>query len=167
MDDLSRPTAQATPPSVPRASSAWPVARPGGRELCSTEQAARAQRWPVRAGGIAMVCLALVAASCKSSGDPVLDEQATKGKQVALDKGCFNCHSPNGNKSEGPTWKGLYGKTETLTNGQTVTVDDAFITSSIKTPDAQKAAGYNSTMPTIPLSDDQIAAVIAYLKALK
>lgn len=129
--------------------------------------------WIVAAvvGGIAVIALiAILEVRAGSSSDPVLDAQATKGKQIALDKGCVSCHSPTGAKSEGPTWQGLYGSTVTLADGTTVKADDAYIKRSIQDPKAQIVQGFQSGpmgMPTVPLTDDEIAAVTAYIKALQ
>lgn len=97
---------------------------------------------------------------------PVLDAQAAQGQQVAKDKGCISCHTSDGGRSEGPTWKGLYGKTVTLTDGTKVTADDAYLTRAVRQPDAQIVEGYKPGMPATPVTDDELAALIAYIRAL-
>ncbi len=92
---------------------------------------------------------------------------AGKGQVLASSNGCDSCHSANGSKMEGPTWKGLAGSKVTLTDGSTVTADDAYLTSSIKEPNKQLVQGYKTNaMPPRPLSDDDVAALVAYIKAL-
>jgi cytochrome c oxidase subunit 2 len=116
------------------------------------------------------VALGVAGASlgCSSDSAPpvTLDAQATKGQQIAKDRGCISCHTASGNRSEGPTWKGLYGHPVTLTDGTTVTADDAYIARSISDPSAQVVSGFNPEMPKNNLSADEIAAVTAYIKAL-
>lgn len=81
---------------------------------------------------------------------------------------CLSCHSIDGTPALGPTWQGLYGKQETLSDGSTVTVDDAYITESIREPNAKIVQGFaQGGMPAFPnLSDEDIAALIAYMKTL-
>ena len=108
------------------------------------------------------------ASACTSSADgPALDAKATVGQQVAKDKGCTNCHTANGNRSEGPTWKGIYGQPVQLTDGTTVTVDDAYIARSITDPSAQVVAGFQPLMPKTGLTDAEIVSVTDYIKALR
>jgi len=121
--------------------------------------------------GLAVV-LAVGVAACGSSSDssapePALDAQATQGKALWVSKGCISCHTTSGNQSEGPTWKGLYGSQVTLADGTKVTADDAYLKRSITDPSAQIVAGFNSRMPTVALTDAEVAAIIAYIKALK
>ena len=84
-----------------------------------------------------------------------------------MSKGCISCHTASGNQSEGPTWKGIYAQPVALADGTTVTVDDAYLKRSITDPSAQIVAGFNSKMPTVAMTDAEIAAMTAYIKALK
>lgn len=81
---------------------------------------------------------------------------------------CASCHSADGTVAVGPTWQGLWGKTEDTNAGQ-VKVDHAYIAESIKTPAAKIVKGFEGkSMPAFDsLSDDQIDAVIEYMKTLK
>ena len=60
--------------------------------------------------------------------------------------GCVACHSIDGAPGVGPTWQGLYGREEELTDGSTVTVDDQFIIDSILDPNKQITAGFNPNL---------------------
>lgn len=119
---------------------------------------------------VTVVLLALVATvAITRSGapeQPVLDAQAQRGHQVARDNGCISCHTSGGGRSEGPTWKGIYGQPVTLVDGSTVVVDEAYIRRSVKEPRAQVVAGFSPMATTKTLTDDEIAAVTAYIKAL-
>ena len=68
----------------------------------------------------------------------------------------------------GPVFaNGIYGKKEKLSNGQEITIDDAYITESIRSPQAKIVAGFTTTqMPTLPVSDEQIKDIIEYFKTL-
>lgn len=90
---------------------------------------------------------------------------AARGQQVAQSKGCVACHSIDGSRGAGPTWKGLWGKTESYTDGSTVRVDEAVIAHEIREPQARVVQGYPPIMPRTDLSDDEVAALTAYIKS--
>ncbi|GAB4497172.1 MAG: cytochrome c oxidase subunit II [Anaerolineales bacterium] len=90
-----------------------------------------------------------------------------QGKLLATKNGCVGCHSADGSPMTGPTWLGLFGKTEKLTDGSTITVDEAYITESIKDPTAKIVEGFAPVMPPYNLTDEEIANLIAYIKTLK
>ncbi|MDD2921828.1 MAG: cytochrome c oxidase subunit II [Anaerolineales bacterium] len=94
--------------------------------------------------------------------DPVAN-----GQKIIATNGCLGCHTIDGAKLVGPTWKGLYGKQETLADGSTITVDDAYLAESIVNPTAKIVQGYPPVMPPFNLKDQEIADVIAYLATLK
>ena len=92
------------------------------------------------------------------------------GQQIAQTMGCTGCHSVDGTKIVGPSWQGLYGKTETFEGGSTAVVDEAYLRESIINPGAKVVAGFpNGVMPQDfgqKLSDEQIADLIAYILSL-
>jgi cytochrome c2 len=93
------------------------------------------------------------------------------GQQVATRFGCTACHSIDGSTLVGPTWEGLAGRTVTLTNGSTVTADDAYLQESIVSPNAKVAQGFQpGIMPQdfgTRLTPEEIQSVIAYIKTLQ
>lgn len=91
------------------------------------------------------------------------------GRKLAQRNGCQGCHSIDGSAGQGPTWLGLYNSRVTLEGGQVVTVDDAYLFKSIKEPAAQVVRSYSAMNPAITanLTDEQIDALIAYIKTLK
>lgn len=91
---------------------------------------------------------------------------AAQGKAVAQAKGCVACHTLDGSSGPGPTWKGLFGKTETLADGSTVVVDEVYIERSMREPNAQVVKGFPAIMPPSDLSADETAAVTAYIQSL-
>lgn len=88
-----------------------------------------------------------------------------RGRALAQSKGCVACHSIDGRPGVGPTWKGLFGKTETMANGATELVDDDYLRSFIRDPKARNLRGYAQVMPLIPLEGDELDALVAYIKA--
>ncbi len=91
------------------------------------------------------------------------------GQELYTSKACATCHSLDGTTGNGPTWQGLFGSQEKLTDGSTVTVDENYIRESILTPGARITAGYLNVMPSYQgtLKDREIDAIIAYIKTLK
>lgn len=90
---------------------------------------------------------------------------AARGQQVAQSKGCVACHSIDGSRGAGPTWKGLWGKTESYTDGSTVRVDGAVIEREIREPQSHVVQGFPPIMPRVALTDDEVAALTAYIKS--
>ena len=77
---------------------------------------------------------------------------------------CSGCHSVDGSVMAGPTWLGVYGRSEALDDGTTVTVDDEYIRNSILNPNDQIVADF---FPDIMPQDlgDAIAAIEAEILA--
>ncbi len=92
-------------------------------------------------------------------------DPATVGKALAQTKGCVACHTVDGGPGVGPTWKGLYGRTETLVDGSSVTIDDAALKLDIRDPMARVVKGFPPIMPKPELSDAELDALVAYIKA--
>jgi len=91
----------------------------------------------------------------------------TDGPSVAAEFSCASCHTVDGGKSAGPTWKGLFGS-KVKVNGQEVTVDEAYIKEAIVDPDAKVAEGNTKGMPAFPqLDEEQMNGLIEYIKTLK
>jgi len=93
------------------------------------------------------------------------------GQQVAQRSGCTACHSINGSQLIGPTWQGLAGHEVKLADGGTVTADDAYLHESIVSPNAKIVEGFQpNIMPQdfgTRLSEDEIQAIIAYIKTIE
>jgi cytochrome c oxidase subunit 2 len=89
---------------------------------------------------------------------------AAQGQQLAQTLGCLACHSLDGSRGIGPSWQGLYGRTETLADGTEVLVDEGYITESILDPGALTVKGYAPMMPAYSLSDAQLQALIAFIE---
>lgn len=103
------------------------------------------------------------------------DEQVRKmplkelGKLVYENKGCATCHSIDGSRGQGPTFKGIWGKTERGTDGKEYLVDENYIRDSILNPNAVVVQGYEPIMPTFQglLREREILGVIEYIKSLQ
>ena len=97
---------------------------------------------------------------------------ATKGKALYTSLGCVGCHSLDGSKGTGPTFKGLYDQTTKLTNGQSVKADMAYLLESILDPDKQVVGGYSPGIMSAVIKPGSVSqadaqALVAYIKTLK
>ena len=89
------------------------------------------------------------------------------GKMVYGNRGCSACHSVDGTRGAGPSFKGLFGKVETFTDGSKLTVDENYIRESIVAPKAKIVRGFGPVMPALPLEEREFLGIIAYIKSLK
>jgi cytochrome c oxidase subunit 2 len=97
--------------------------------------------------------------------------KAKHGTEVLQKYGCLACHSLDGTKKAGPTFKGIWGhQTTVVTNGaeRIVTVDDSYLRRSLEEPNADLVKGYQPIMPKFTqLTRDEMEAVIDVLKETK
>jgi cytochrome c oxidase subunit 2 len=91
------------------------------------------------------------------------------GMAVYVERGCATCHSVDGSKNTGPTFKGLFGRRETLADGSVVEVDADYLRESIIDPKAKIVSGYQPVMQSYEeiLKDNDIKAFIDYVKTLE
>lgn len=93
---------------------------------------------------------------------------AERGEIIVNQNGCFACHSVDGSILVGPSWLGLYGSEEQLSDGSVVTVDDEYISESILEPNAKIVQGFpENSMPQYTLSPEEIADIIEFMKTLQ
>ena len=105
--------------------------------------------------------------SKKDMPDPV-------GLTLLKDKGCLACHSLDGSKLVGPSFKGVYNA-EKIVIGQDgkekkVVADDQYLRESVYDPNAEVVKGYNKGLMqsyTGTVSDEELKDIIEYLKTLK
>ena len=79
---------------------------------------------------------------------------------------CNTCHSLDGTRLTGPSFQGLFGSTEQLSDGSTVEVDENYLRESILEPGATIVAGYQNVMPASysTLDEQQVTALIEFIK---
>jgi len=102
------------------------------------------------------------------SGTAGSEDPVAVGQKLYNDLACGTCHQPDG-KGRGPSYNGVYGSKVKMADGSTVVVDDSYIRESILQPNAKIVAGYLPVMPSFQgqVTEDQIAALAAYIKSLK
>lgn len=105
-------------------------------------------------------------------GESDLDKVA-EGFNVVKMNGCVACHSSDGTKLVGNSFKGIWGQErQVMVDGEekTVTVDADYIRKSIYEPSAEIVVGYNEgLMPAYKgmISDKEVEHIIEYIKSLK
>jgi cytochrome c oxidase subunit 2 len=103
------------------------------------------------------------------------EEEANKltpaqlGAKLYEEKGCKGCHSLDGSKITGPTFKGLYMRQEQMSTGDMVTAEENYLKESILQSQAKIVMGYPGVMPVFEgqLTDKQVNALIAFIKEQK
>jgi cytochrome c oxidase subunit 2 len=102
------------------------------------------------------------------SGTTGSEDPVAVGQKLYNDLACATCHQADG-KGRGPSYNGMYGSQVKLADGSTVLADDGYIRESILQPNAKLVAGYQPVMPSFQgqVTEDQIAALTAYIKSLK
>jgi cytochrome c oxidase subunit II len=135
------------------------------------------QRRVARGSGTVLVALAILGACGgggrgSSDGRPPKDPEAARGQQLVEERNCLSCHTTNGKRTVGPSWKGLAGSTVHLSDGRNVTADRAYIVQSITDPDAATVQSYpKGLMATVikagSVNDADANAIAAYIETLR
>lgn len=99
------------------------------------------------------------------AGAVPLSPQALQGRSIAETNGCFACHSLDGSRTVGPTWTNLWGSTVQMQDGTSLFVDEAYVRESILQPQAKIREGYGTEMVPAELTDEEISAVVDFLKS--
>ncbi len=94
------------------------------------------------------------------------------GLQVLKQYACTSCHSLDGTRLVGPSFKGFFGIREiVITDGveNEILVDEAYIKKSIHDPNADVVKSYSAGLMISykeSITDEQLAHIIEYLKTL-
>jgi len=95
------------------------------------------------------------------------------GLTVLKKNACLSCHTQDGSRLVGPSFKGVFGKTETVLVDGTETeivVDRDYIIESIKNPNAKIVEGFQPGLMISyegTISDEDINHIVDYLETLK
>jgi cytochrome c oxidase subunit 2 len=102
-----------------------------------------------------------------------VNNEGNKGYKVLENNGCFACHSVDGSKLVGPSFKGTYGKkVKVKTNGavREVLFDDKYLETSIYDPNADISGDYPQGLMKSyknEITKEELVLVIDYLENLK
>ncbi len=123
---------------------------------------------PAFAGKLSDADVAAIIGFLRSGGQ---EAARPDGAKLAKEKGCLACHSLDGSRGVGPSFKGLYqSKVMVLQNGVrvSVTADDAYLRESILKPNAKIAEGFQPVMPEFPdLKSDEVEALKEFIEGVK
>lgn len=136
------------------------VGHPAMRGIVIVEDGASWQRWLQQQPTFATT---LAKARGGAGAGPV--DRLQRGRDLASSKGCVACHSVDGRPGVGPTWKGLFGKTEQMADGSAALVDEDYLRAFIRNPKARSVKGFAPVMPQIELADDELDALVAYIQS--
>jgi len=96
------------------------------------------------------------------------------GLTVMKQNACLTCHSLDGSKLIGPTFRGIYGKTEVVITEtgeeKTITVDDDYLVRSIYQPNAEIVKGYNKGLMISyenTIDQESVNHIIDYIKNIE
>ena len=93
---------------------------------------------------------------------------AEYGEALYNNRGCKGCHSVDGTRRTGPSFKETYGNMRALVSGPPVQADENYIRESILNPKAKVVQSYAPAMPSFKgqLSDDDLYCLVEYLKSV-
>ena len=104
-----------------------------------------------------------------TQGSPV-----ERGRTLYQADGCDGCHSLDGSRLSGPSWKGLAGSRVRLSDGRTVTADVAYLARHIVEPDAFTVQGYPGEVMAqsiqgldLKQKPADVAALVAFIDSVR
>jgi protein SCO1/2 len=88
------------------------------------------------------------------------------GAGLYVRRGCLACHAQ---AHVAPPLEGLLGRKIFLSDGRTITADEAYVRESILDPEKKVVAGYSNLMPSYRglLRDDELDDLVAYIATLQ
>lgn len=112
--------------------------------------------------------LASASDKSKEASPSAMESPAEKGKKLFTAKGCNACHSVTGQTVVGPALNGIFAHEVELADGKKVNVDENYIRESLMDPNLKIVKNFQPIMPTYKgtLSDDEVNALVAYIKSL-
>jgi cytochrome c oxidase subunit 2 len=93
------------------------------------------------------------------------------GLAVLKANACLTCHSLDGSKIIGPSFKGLYGRKDVVVTDageKEITANDDYIKRSVMDPNAEVVKGYNKGLMqsyTGKISEEDLGKIIEYFKS--
>lgn len=91
---------------------------------------------------------------------------AQRGQELSTGLGCVACHTVDGSPGVGPSWQGMWGRSEMLANGDTIVVDETYFRESLIDPPRRMVAGYPNVMLRYFLEEEEIIALMEFAKQL-
>lgn len=105
------------------------------------------------------------------AAEPPMEDPVEWGLWLYQRVGCKSCHSVDGSKVVGPSFKGSWAGSVDVYQGDSIAFDDNYVRESIIYPQAKARTGYESAsaMPSYQgrLKEEEISALTAYIKSLQ
>lgn len=105
--------------------------------------------------------------------EPESDTLESVGLQILKKNGCLACHSQDGSKLVGPSFKGLAGSQRKVTTSsgeeKTIIADDAYIERSIYDPNAEVVEGFSKNLMVSykeQITPEEVKEIVQFLKTL-
>lgn len=91
-----------------------------------------------------------------------------RGEALYSSKGCKQCHSLDGTRGTGPSFKGMWGQTRKSSDGKEAVVDEAFVRESLRSPTAHVRAGFSPVMPPFQnkLAERNLVGLLYWMETL-
>jgi len=94
------------------------------------------------------------------------------GGKLYVSLGCQGCHTLDGSKGTGPTFKGLFGSTVKLASAKSVKANMAYLIESIVDPDKEIVQGYSRGVMSAAIKPHSVStanakALAQFIKSLK
>lgn len=109
-----------------------------------------------------------------AAADPQTARLVATGARLYQANTCAACHSVDGSKGVGPTFKGLDGSQVQLADGTTVRASHAYLKRAIAAPNADIVKGYQKGLMLGAISSyglankpDEVRALVAYIASVK
>ena len=102
----------------------------------------------------------------------IIPDDIMPGELVIKKQACIACHSTDGSKLVGPSFKGLFGSkrmVETDGTKREITADENYILNSIFNPNDDIVEGYNKGLMTDyngKISEEEVKQIINFIKSL-
>jgi cytochrome c oxidase subunit II len=92
---------------------------------------------------------------------------AQNGERLFASLSCNACHNTRPD-ARGPSLAGVYDSKLTLSSGQTITADDAYLREAILNPSQHITQGYSPIMPTYQgqVSEEGVIDLVEYIRNL-
>ena len=93
--------------------------------------------------------------------------KAKTGEEI-FNTNCKTCHTTDGSRGQGPSFKGLWEKERVFEDGSQIKADENYIRESIRNPGKKVVKGYGNLMPSQgTYTDEEIDNIIEFIKKQK
>lgn len=114
---------------------------------------------------LACILIGLLLAVPPAKATTAMPPGVREGARLFVSQTCANCHLPGGSPIA-PDLKGIFGSNQSLADDTTIVADEAYLRAAIRQPQLQVVKGFPPAMPALPLTDEQVDQLVAYLKSL-